>query len=138
MEEEDGDREIGSRGLTFLAGEAISLVVELEPPPSIAAVNCKLTPFLLEINHSHGEVCMDWLHTSFIFRQDSSFIGATIQTRWDLPELSLIEGSFTHKVVTSHLSITFPTRYSSPLRLRCTSPSPPDTALPYASDVSLY
>ena len=50
-EEEDGAREIGLCRLTFVAGEAISTVVELGPSPSITAVAYKLAPFLLRVNH---------------------------------------------------------------------------------------
>ena len=42
-----------------------------------------------------------------------------IRTQHDLPEFPPIKGIFTHKVMTSHLSLAFPTRYSPPpLRLR--------------------
>ena len=55
---DDGDRTIKSRGLTFLSGVVLTLLLKFGPTHTIAAEACALTPHFLRSNQSHGELAI--------------------------------------------------------------------------------
>ena len=137
-EGDNGARTIESRGLTFLSGEAMNLVLDFGPAPSIASVTSTLVPLFLHSDLPYVELGMDWFQASFTARDDGKFVRGPIRTRQDINALTPRKGSFAHTVVTSHISHHFP---SDPtLRIRggsfvATPPSP--TTLEVAGGAAL-
>ena len=82
--DDEGTRTINSRGLTFLSGANLALLLQLGFSPTISNAACALAPHLLHSDEPHANVAFQWIQASFTKRDDDKFISGPIRTRREL------------------------------------------------------
>ena len=107
---DEGTRTINSRGLTFLSGANLALLLQLGFSPTISAAACALAPHLLHSDEPHADLAFQWIQASFTKRDDGKFIGGPIRTRREIPTVDPDETPFTLSTVTAHLQRSLPAR----------------------------
>ena len=67
---DEGTRTINSRGLTFLSGANLALLLQLGFSPTISAAACALAPHLLHSDEPHADLALQWIQASFTKRDE--------------------------------------------------------------------
>ena len=134
-EEDDGARQILSRGLIFLSGAALTIFLELGEDPTIAAAACALVPYFLRTDTPHNNLASLWLQASFTKLADGRFVGGPIRTVRDLSPVDTSESAFCRQTVAARVNRTFPppSPPNSPGSSRASS-APPELTPPAAHD----
>ena len=110
-EEDEGVRQVQSRGLAFVPRATAAVALEEGLRPTVTDVLCRIFEALSREEKSFDWV-LDWMQARFTAQFDGTYVGR-VRTRREPTEVEFSTGLLRHTVLLAHLREFFPGQYLS-------------------------